>query len=161
MDTISCYNSPIGDILLSADAIGLTELRFADGMNISPSEHREAPALLSAKRWLDVYFSGNVPDFTPPLHLTGTPFRMEVWRILCTIPYGQSATYGEIAKQIAAQQGIPKMSAQAVGGAVGRNPIGIIIPCHRVIGSNGSLTGYAGGLDKKIKLLEIEHSLVK
>ena len=91
-----------------------------------------------------------------PLHFTGTDFQKEVWEILCAIPYGQTMTYGEIAKQIAAKKGLPRMSAQAVGGAVGHNGISIIVPCHRVVGANGSLTGYAGGIEKKMKLLKLE-----
>ena len=108
------------------------------------------------KHWLDVYFSGKEPDCTVPFHFNGTTFQNEVWNILCTIPYGKTMTYGEIAKRIAAKRGIPRMAAQAVGGAVGHNEISIIVPCHRVIGTDGSLTGYAGGLDKKIKLLTLE-----
>ena len=92
-----------------------------------------------------------------PIHFTGTDFQNEVWEILCTIPYGQTMTYGEIAKQIAAKRGVPRMSAQAVGGAVGHNEISIIVPCHRVVGANGSLTGYAGGIEKKVKLLKLEN----
>ncbi len=153
MGTIGYYHSPIGGILLSADEIGLTELRFTEQKETAA---RETPAILAAKTWLDIYFSGQVPDFTPPLHLTGTPYQMEVWDILRSIPHGCSTTYGEIAKQIAARRGMAKMSAQAVGGAVGRNRIAIIIPCHRVLGSNGALTGYSGGLAYKIKLLELE-----
>lgn len=154
--TVSRYRSPMGDIVLCADEIGLTGLRFADKKEFLPSGFRETAAILAAKTWLDLYFSGQVPDFTPPLHHAGTPFQMEVWHILGTIPHGQTMTYGEIAGQIAAGRGLPNMSAQAVGGAVGRNPIAIIIPCHRVIGAHGHLTGYAGGLEKKAKLLELE-----
>ncbi len=98
------------------------------------------------------------PDFTPPLHPTGSAFRHIVWKILLEIPYGHTIIYGEIARRIAGSRGISGMSAQAVGGAVGHNEISIIIPCHRVVGSNGSLTGYAGGIDKKIALLELEHT---
>lgn len=149
--------SPLGNILLSADDIGLTGLWFegekyyADAL---PKTHieRETPILADTKRWLDVYFSGREPDFTPPLHPAGSPFRQAVWNLLLEIPYGQTTTYGALAKRL----GNPCMSAQAVGGAVGHNEISIIIPCHRVVGTNGSLTGYAGGLDRKIKLLEIE-----
>lgn len=149
--------SPLGNILLSADEIGLTGLWFegekyyADAL---PREHieRETPILADTKRWLDVYFSGHEPDFTPPLHPAGSPFRQAVWQLLLEIPYGQTTTYGALAKRL----DNPRMSAQAVGGAVGHNEISIIIPCHRVVGTNGSLTGYAGGLDRKIKLLEIE-----
>lgn len=157
MPYISRYHSPLGDILLSADERGLTGLRFAGENELPQSEVQGTPAILAAKKWLDIYFSGKEPDFIPPLCPSGTPFQMEVWKLLLAIPYGRTMTYGEIAKQIAARRGIPKMSAQAVGGAVGRNPIGILIPCHRVIGADGSLTGYAGGLDKKMKLLEIEN----
>lgn len=149
--------SPLGNILLSADEIGLTGLWFegekyyADAL---PREHieRETPILMDTKRWLDVYFTGREPDFTPPLHPAGSPFRQAVWQLLLEIPYGQTTTYGALAKRLNAG----RMSAQAVGGAVGHNPISIIVPCHRVVGANGSLTGYAGGLERKIRLLEIE-----
>lgn len=149
--------SPLGNILLSADEIGLTGLWFegekyyADAL---PREHieRETPILTDTKRWLDVYFTGREPDFTPLLHPTGSPFRQAVWQLLLEIPYGQTTTYGALAKRLNAG----RMSAQAVGGAVGHNPISIIVPCHRVVGANGSLTGYAGGLDRKIRLLEME-----
>lgn len=151
--------SPLGNILLSADEIGLTGLWFegekyyADAL---PREHieRETPILTDTKRWLDVYFTGREPDFTPPLHPAGSPFRQAVWQLMLEIPYGQTTTYGALAKRL----GGGRMSAQAVGGAVGHNPISIIVPCHRVIGTNGSLTGYAGGLDRKIRLLEIEQT---
>lgn len=155
------YDSPLGGILLAADAVGLTglwfdgEKYFADTLD---PEHKaqETPILREAKRWLDVYFHGQEPDFTPPLHPIGSPFRQEVWALLLQIPYGQTTTYGALAKQLAAMHGLSRMSAQAVGGAVGHNEISIIIPCHRVVGTNGSLTGYAGGIDKKAKLLTLE-----
>lgn len=155
------YDSPLGGILLAADEVGLTglwfdgEKYFADTLD---PEHKaqETPILREAKRWLDVYFRGQEPDFTPPLHPIGSPFRQEVWALLLQIPYGQTTTYGALAKQMAAMHGLSRMSAQAVGGAVGHNEISIIIPCHRVIGTNGSLTGYAGGIDKKAKLLTLE-----
>ena len=155
------YQSPMGDILLAADEIGLTGLWFVGQKyfaNILPDEHivRETPILAESKRWLDVYFSGEEPNFTPPLHLIGSAFRQEVWQILLQIPYGQTTTYGALARQLAAQQGRAAMSAQAVGGAVGHNEISILIPCHRVVGTNGSLTGYAGGVDKKERLLTLE-----
>lgn len=156
------YDSPLGELLLAADEVGLTGVWFDEdkyyGENID-TEHteRETPVLKEASRWLDIYFSGRNPGFTPPLHPVGTSFRMAVWKILLEIPYGTTTTYGEIARRIAADRGIDKMSAQAVGGAVGHNEISIIIPCHRVIGSDGSLTGYASGLDKKIGLLKLEH----
>mgnify|MGYP001702748236 FL=1 len=155
------YDSPLGGILLAADEVGLTglwfdgEKYFADTLD---PEHKaqETPILREAKRWLDVYFRGQEPDFTPPLHPIGSPFRQEVWALLLQIPYGQTTTYGALAKQLAAERGLSRMSAQAVGGAVGHNVISIIIPCHRVVGTNGSLTGYAGGIDKKAKLLTLE-----
>ena len=155
------YDSPLGGILLAADEIGLTglwfdgEKYFADGLD---PEHTAQETLIirEAKRWLDVYFSRQEPNFTPPLHPIGSPFRQEVWELLLQIPYGQTTTYGALAKQLAEKHGLPRMSAQAVGGAVGHNEISIIIPCHRVVGTNGSLTGYAGGIDKKVKLLTLE-----
>ena len=148
---------------MAADDIGLTGLWF-DGAKYFgddlPDERveRETPILTEAKRWLDVYFAGNEPDFTPPLHPVGSAFRQSVWELLLQIPYGQTVTYGELARQFAEKQGLSRMSAQAVGGAVGHNKISLIIPCHRVVGTNGSLTGYAGGIDKKLKLLELEHA---
>lgn len=160
------YDSPLGKMLLAADSAGLTGVWF-DGEKYfayhlaTPHEEKDTPFLQQTKRWLDLYFNGKEPDFAVPLHFTGTDFQNEVWHLLCTIPYGQTTTYGEIAKRIAAQRGLARMSAQAVGGAVGRNEISIIVPCHRVIGSNGSLTGYAAGLDKKIKLLSLEKADVK
>ena len=117
---------------------------------------RNILAIRCQRKWLDVYFSGKEPDFTPPLRMETTPFRKAVWEILLTIPFGQTMTYGEIADMIAGRTGLEKMSAQAVGGAVGHNAISLIIPCHRVVGSNGSLTGYAGGIEKKVKLLTME-----
>ena len=163
MTFLQHYNSPLGGILLAADEIGLTGLWF-DGQKYFardlPAEHVEqnTPVLSEAKRWLDIYFTGRKPDFTPPLHPVGSAFRQAVWEILLQIPYGQTTTCGEIARQLAAKLGLPRMSAQAVGGAVGHNEVSIIIPCHRVVGTSGSLTGYAGGIDKKVKLLELEHT---
>lgn len=163
MTFLQHYNSPLGGILLAADEIGLTGLWF-DGQKYFardlPAEHVEqnTPVLSEAKRWLDIYFTGREPDFMPPLHPIGSVFRQAVWEILLQIPYGQTTTYGEIARQLAAKLGLPRMSAQAVGGAVGHNEVSIIIPCHRVVGTSGSLTGYAGGIDKKVKLLELEHT---
>lgn len=155
------YSSPLGDILLAADEIGLTGLWFLGQKYFALSlekdnEQKEIPVLKQAKQWLDIYFSGKDPDFTVPLHLQGTDFQREVWNILRAIPYGQTATYKEIAKQIALQRGIAHMSAQAVGGAVGHNPVSILVPCHRVLGTDGSLTGYAGGIEKKRSLLRLE-----
>ena len=157
------YKSLIGDILLAADEIGLTGLWFEGQKyfaNTLPEDYvpQETKILTEAKKWLDVYFSGEEPKFTPPLHPTSSVFRQEVWKILLQIPYGQTITYGEIARRIAVMKNTSHMSAQAVGGAVGHNEISIIIPCHRVVGTNGSLTGYAGGIDKKISLLKLEHT---
>ena len=156
------YKSPLGDILLAADEIGLTGLWFEGQKyfaNTLPDEHisQETGILAETKKWLDVYFSGEEPKFTPPLHPEGSTFRQAVWQILLQIPYGQTITYGEIASKLTETKNGSHMSAQAVGGAVGHNEISIIIPCHRVVGTNGSLTGYAGGIDKKISLLELEH----
>ncbi len=159
----SNYTSPLGKILLAADEVGLRGLWF-DGQKYFardlPDERTEAepPALSETKRWLDLYFDGQEPDFLPPLHPVGSQFRQEVRKILLRIPYGKTVTYGEISKQLADRMGLESMSAQAVGGAVGHNEISIIIPCHRVVGSGGNLTGYAGGIDRKIKLLELEHA---
>lgn len=115
------------------------------------------PVLEKTKRWLDAYFAGKKPEISEiSLAPQGSAFRQRVWKLLCEIPYGETITYGELARKVAAQMGRERMSAQAVGGAVGHNPISIIIPCHRVVGADGSLTGYAGGVDKKLKLLEIE-----
>lgn len=163
MTYIQHYSSPLGGILLAADEIGLTgswfdgEKYFAGNL---PAEHveRQTSILAEATRWLDIYFTGKEPGFTPPLHPIGSAFRQAVWEILLQIPYGQATTYGEIARQLAEKQGLEKMSAQAVGGAVGHNEISVIIPCHRVVGTSGSLTGYAGGIDKKVKLLELERA---
>lgn len=121
-------------------------------------QERELPIFEQAKEWLDSYFMGKIPSFTPPIHLEDTPFRLAVWDLLSKIPYGEVVTYKELAGEIARQKGIPSMSTQAIGGAVGHNPISIIIPCHRVVGSDGSLTGYAGGIDKKRSLLTIERA---
>ena len=163
MQYSSYYHSPIGRILLAADTIGITGLWFEGQKYFAchldkDHEEKEVPVFERAKQWLNIYFSGKEPNFTVPLHFTGTDFQKEVWKILCTIPYGRTTTYGEIAKQIAKRKGLPRMSAQAVGGAVGHNKISILVPCHRVIGANGSLTGYAGGIDKKIKLLQLERA---
>ena len=157
------YDSPLGGMLLAADEIGLTGLwfsgqkYFARGLPAERTE-RSTPVLTEAKRWLDLYFSGREPDFIPPLHPAGSAFRRAVWQILLQVPYGQTITYGEIARQLAEKRGLARMSAQAVGGAVGHNEVSVIIPCHRVVGTNGSLTGYAGGIGKKVRLLELERA---
>ena len=148
-------------MLLAADETGLTGAWFVGQKYFAqdlPAEHteRETPVLAETRRWLDIYFAGKEPGFLPPLHPIGSAFRQSVWEILLKIPYGRTITYGEIARQLAGRRGSAGVSAQAVGGAVGHNRISVIIPCHRVVGTNGSLTGYAGGIGRKVKLLELE-----
>lgn len=157
------YNSPIGELLLAEKDGALVgvwmkdQKYFMGSLQEETKECSETPVLNQAKKWLDRYFAGEKPAIAElKLAPVGGAFRQAVWQILCQIPYGQTMTYGEIGKQIAAQRGQSRMSAQAVGGAVGHNPISIIIPCHRVVGTNGSLTGYAGGIEKKIRLLTLE-----
>ena len=163
MHYINHYHSPLGTILLAADDTGLTGLwfegqkYFAQGLD-KETEEKEFSVFQTARRWLDVYFSGQKPDFQVPLHFQGTTFQKEVWEILLSIPYGETTTYGALAKQLAAKRGLPHLSAQAVGSAVGHNKISIIVPCHRVIGADGSLTGYAGGIWRKEKLLALEQA---
>ena len=163
MHYINHYHSPLGTILLAADDTGLTGLwfegqkYFAQGLD-KETEEKEFSVFQTARRWLDVYFSGQAPDFQVPLRFQGTAFQKEVWEILLSIPYGGTTTYGAIAKQLAAKRGLPHLSAQAVGSAVGHNKISIIVPCHRVIGADGSLTGYAGGIWRKEKLLALEQA---
>lgn len=161
MHCTSLYQSPIGEILLAADDIGVVGVWFKGEKYFAycldkDTEPRETPIIRQVKHWLDIYFSGRKPGFTPPVHLMGTDFQIEVWNILRKIPYGLTTTYNEIAKKIAKNSGLKRMSAQAVGTAVGRNNISLIIPCHRVIAANNSLAGYAGGIDKKIALLKLE-----
>ena len=159
---ISHYDSPIGSITLSSDGENLTGLWF-DGQKYFGStlplitKEKSLPIFGTVKLWLDTYFSGRVPSFTPPLNPYGTPFRKKVWKILSGIPYGEVITYKDITLKITASEG-RRMSAQAVGGAVGHNPISIIIPCHRVIAVDGSLTGYAGGIERKEWLLDLERT---
>lgn len=155
------YRSPLGMITLASDGTALTGLWF-DGQKYFaatlPESHgeKELPIFEQTKIWLDIYFSGVSPDFTPPLSADGlSPFRKRVREIMLEIPFGQTTTYGKIAGQMQVETG-KAVSAQAVGGAVGHNAISLIVPCHRVVGANGSLTGYAGGLDKKVKLLKLE-----
>ena len=157
------YKSPLGHILLAADEVGITGLWFEGQKyfgNTLPDKHipQETEILTEAKKWLDVYFSGRAPDHLPPLRYDSTSFRRQVCEIMLTIPYGSTMTYGQIAAEVARRQGLANMSAQAVGGAVGHNPISLMIPCHRVVGTNGSLTGYGGGIARKVKLLELEHA---
>jgi len=156
-------SSPLGPLLLASDQDNLVGL-WLDGQKYyggtiadKMTKRDDVPVLVLANKWLDSYFHGDRPAISElPLAPAGGEFRRAVWSILCEIPYGTYTTYGEIAKQIAAKAGQESMSSQAVGGAVGHNPISIIIPCHRVVGATGSLTGYAGGIDKKIKLLAHE-----
>jgi len=158
------YQSPLGQILLVSNEKSLVGLWLEDQKYYLGKIDKELiqngePAILKqAKQWLDRYFNQAQPALSElSLAPMGTPFQHDVWKILCNIPYGQTMTYGEIAAQIAIKMNKKSMSAQAVGNAVGHNPISIIIPCHRVVGSNGNLTGYAGGIEKKIKLLQLEH----
>lgn len=155
------YHSPLGGITISSNGSEITGLWF-DGQKYFGDtlprdyEEKDLPVFEETEKWLDIYFSGKVPDFTPPLKMETTAFRKAVWEILLTIPFGQTMTYGGIADMLAKQRGIARMSARAVGGAAGHNPISLIIPCHRVVGANGSLTGYAGGMERKVQLLTIE-----
>ena len=160
MQYTAAYQSSVGDVLLAADETGLTGLWFEGekfyALSLDPEhEERETPIFAITRRWLDIYFSGHEPDFMPPVHMIGSEFRRCVWELLLQIPYGTTVTYGDLARQVARRRGLRRMSAQAVGGAVGHNEISIIVPCHRVVGTNGSLTGYAGGVDKKRILLEL------
>lgn len=150
---MSMYRSPLGLLKLQSDGNCLTRLDFV--REKETIEEKADAAIAQTVRWLDAYFSRSVPGALPPLRLEGTGFQKAVWALLMNIPYGQTTTYGALAKQMEKQLS-KRMSAQAVGGAVGRNPIAILVPCHRVLGADGSLTGYAGGLDKKQALLTIE-----
>ena len=152
---VTTFHSPLGVINLCSDGTHLTAVTFA-GQKYEerhiPSDAVSGicPVLEETKDWLSVYFEGKIPDFLPPLRPEGTPFQKRVWKLLLQIPYGKICTYGDLAKQLGCK------SAQAVGGAVGRNPISILIPCHRVMGADGTLTGYAGGIEKKAALLKLE-----
>lgn len=155
------YESPLGRITIAANEDAITGLWFIGqkyyGQGLPGKREEKATALLEeAKQWLDIYFSGKGPDFLPPLQYGSTPFRKLVCDIMLTIPYGHTMTYGDIAKEAARRLHKEKMSPQATGGAVGHNPITLMIPCHRVVGSSGSLTGYAGGMERKMALLELE-----
>lgn len=155
------YSSPVGDITLVSDGTFLTGLHFDGQMLLSEEVQtdlliKDLPVFSQTEQWLDVYFSGEVPGIAPPIFLKGSAFQKTVWEILLQIPYGKTVTYGDIAKAIAKRKGIARMSAQAVGGAVGHNPVALIVPCHRVIGVNGKLVGYGGGIDRKRQLLLLE-----
>lgn len=163
MDYTIEHNSPEGRIVIASDGSHITGLWFAGqkyfGANLlKPAlDGSGLPVLNDATKWLDSYWQGARPSPAAlPLRPRGTDFQRKVWRLLLDIPYGSCITYGELAKRYAAQQGLVSMSAQAIGNAVGRNPISIIIPCHRVIGANGNLTGYAGGIPRKSALLRME-----
>lgn len=145
------YESPLGPLLLTWEEAGLTGL----WMNREIPE-RTDPVPEAVRQWLDAYFQGHVTEISFPLKPEGTAFRQQVWQILLRIPCGEVRTYGDIAREMAMLTGKEKMSAQAIGQAVGKNPISILIPCHRVVGAKGRLTGYAAGLDNKIRLLRLE-----
>jgi len=159
------YPSPIGKLYLAAEKDQLIGL-WMEGQKYFPKDLGEqkddALPFAEIKLWLDRYFKGERPSpLKLPLNPKGSEFRQLVWRQLLNIPYGEVTTYGAVAKAVAAEMGLPSMSAQAVGGAVGHNPISIIVPCHRVVGANGSLTGYAGGVEKKQTLLSLERALYR
>lgn len=159
MQIVAKYQSPLGQILIASDEQGLVGLWFTNAKNYGDTltqnrQQGDNSVLQKTKKWLDQYFSGQVPSFTPKLHLQGTPFQKSVWQALLQIPYGQTRTYQEIALQV--NQDSRHLPIRAVGSAVGQNHIALIVPCHRVIGKNGSLTGYAAGLEKKKALLELE-----
>lgn len=156
------YESPLGEICLTSNGSELTGLCFCDQvclMSEYAEQNREGelPIFRQTADWLDTYFNSHIPNFTPPLSMKATSFRETVWKILLTISYGETVTYGEIARKLAEKDGKAKMSAQAVGGAVAHNPILLIIPCHRVVGARDEIVGYAGGVDRKAKLLELEN----
>lgn len=178
---VGFYDSPLLAMVLYSDGVNLTGLYFGTSVNLhnmgadSSKLHLDSrkdsyfgkskctnladlPIFTQTKEWLDLYFNGKIPKFTPPIAFPkdSSRFALRVWEILLEIPYGETMTYGDIAKQVAREFGIDKMSTQAVGGAVGRNPISIIVPCHRVLGANLNITGYAGGIDKKLALLRLE-----
>lgn len=155
------FRSPLGTVTLASDGDSLTGLwfegqRYYPGALEQESEEKDLPVFREVRAWLERYFSGKDPGPLPPLRVAGTDFQKEVWAVLRAIPYGQTRTYGDIARELARRRGLPQMSARAVGGAVGRNPISILVPCHRVVGANGSLTGYAGGVERKVALLKLE-----
>lgn len=160
MDMICRYPSPLGGMTLASDGNALVGLWFDGQRRFGVAPDGECAgsgdrALEQAARWLDLYFSGRDPGFTPPLAPRGSDFCQRVWRALMRVPYGRTVTYGQLAA------GLHCRSAQAVGGAVGRNPIALIIPCHRVLGADGGLVGYAAGLDRKARLLTLEGAAIR
>ena len=155
----STYLAPVGEITLASDGKSLCGLWNGEHKYVYKNMERRdnLPIFDATKSWLDKYYTGEKPSIKElPLAPVGSEFRQAIWKILCEIPYGETVTYGDIAKTMAKKMNIKKMAAQAVGGAVGHNPISIIIPCHRVVGTNGSLTGYGGGIQTKIELLKHE-----
>lgn len=159
MENRTSYQTPFGEVILTAEGSMLTGLWFTEQGRQSlgsKKQEQKSPILEETKRWLDIYFTGKEPNFMPKIKIPGSIFQIEVWEILRQIPYGETMTYGEIAKMVARKRGVERMSAQAVGHAVGKNKIAIIIPCHRVIGSDGRIVGYAGGVERKIQLLALE-----
>ena len=167
MEYTAQYVGRLGNITLASDGSRLTGLWFNGQKHFAATldkEHEQRQDLLifeQTLKWLDIYFSGKIPDFTPPINLKTTPFRAEVCEIMLAIPYGKTMTYGEIAQRIAHERHERHFSSQAVGGAVAHNAISLIVPCHRVVGADGSLTGYAGGVDRKKKLLEMERNALE
>lgn len=165
MDYTMRYRSPFGEMVMASDGKALVGLWFVGqkyfASTLAPQhlERADLPVFDDTRRWLDIYFEGKAPDFTPSLNLRASAFRRDVWQRLLSVPFGQTITYGEIARQIAIKNGVQSVSPQAVGGAVGHNPILLIVPCHRVVGAGGALTGYAAGVDIKRRLLQMEQQL--
>ncbi|MDR1144502.1 MAG: methylated-DNA--[protein]-cysteine S-methyltransferase [Spirochaetaceae bacterium] len=161
MEYIQKIKSPVGTFTVSSDGKNICGLwiegqkYFAKTLGNDVLE-QNLPVFENVRKWLDIYFSGRKPGFMPPLMPKGSPFQKSIWNNLCKIPYGKTTTYGELAEQFELESKGRHMSARAVGGAVGHNPISVLIPCHRVIGKNGNLTGYAGGIAVKTKLLQLE-----
>lgn len=158
------YQSPLDKIVIASDGTAITGLWFVGQRHFDIEVEgcitdKDLPIFDEVSRWLDIYFTGNNPGEIPAVRMNGTPFQLEVWQILQAVPYGKLITYREIAELIAKKRGITKMSARAVGNAVGRNPVSILVPCHRVVGSDGRMTGYAGGIERKVKLLKLENAL--
>ncbi len=163
MQYVCKYRSPLGQITIAGEGEALIGLWFENQKNFGSTlsgewEEGTLPVLEQTTEWLDIYFGGGIPDFMPEISFFDTPFRIAVWELLMDIPYGNTITYGEIAAVMAEQTGKERMSAQIIGNAVGRNPVSIIVPCHRVIGADGSLVGYAGGIFRKDNLLTLEKS---
>jgi methylated-DNA-[protein]-cysteine S-methyltransferase len=161
MEYIRKIKSPVGALTVSSDGKNICGIWIEGQKYFAKTLEKDAveqnlPIFETVQKWLDIYFSGKEPDFTPPLMPRGSPFQKSVWNKLCKIPYGKTTTYGELARQIELANKNRRTSARAIGGAVGHNPISILIPCHRVIGKNGDPTGYAGGIAAKIKLLKLE-----